>query len=199
MLGRRRTGNNMPAVVDTYGERAAAAESVYNADLVPPATSWATSRSALSARYAMPTIGPKVRAFFKDNHWRLDGLKWNWSWGGIDMGRQITSLPGATGGNGLAPFVRSTDFQTTLVQLHNWQTNDKWYICWNGTGSGMFQGSKEVRYQYPSFRVAQIDTSVTGGPGKPSMRMNRVPRYTSVQTIQKYTTTPKRYNTKGSQ
>jgi hypothetical protein len=160
----------------------------------PPATSFATSRSALSARLARPVVGPKVNAPFVSHKPRMNGLKFNWAWGGNDMGKHTVSLPGVKGM--LNGFVRSTDFQPVLVQLHDWQTNDNWYIAWNGTGAGMFSGSKRERYAYPSFRTAQIRTNVTGGVG--TGRMNRAPRFTSVQAIRKYTAQPSYYNTKGT-
>lgn len=197
MLGRKR---NTPAPLvapNYYDARNSAAESVYNADLVPPATSYAATRSALHSTYVNPTVAPKTRAAFVDHHWRMNGLKFNWSWGGINM-QPFTkaSLPGQSGG--LNGFVQSTDFQTTLVQLHDWQTNDNWYNCWNGSGSGMFNGSKETRYTYPSFRVSQINTSVTGGPGQYTQRMQPSPRFTSVQTIQRYSAQPSYYNTRST-
>jgi hypothetical protein len=127
----------------------------------------------------------------------MNGLRFNWSWGGINMGALTQSLPGVKGG-GLNGFVRRTDAQPTLVQLHDWQTNDNWYIAWNGTGAGMFQNQKAERYTYPSFRVSQVNTSLTGGPGPASMKMNLKPRFTSVQAIKKYTARPSYYNTKGT-
>jgi hypothetical protein len=197
MLGRRRSTNNMPVQGNYYDRHDAEALSIYNADLVPPATSYASTRSKLRSHFAIPTIGPKVGGPYVDHHWRLNGLRNMWAWGGTNQYTQTASLPGNCD-KGLNGFVRSSAFQPILVQLHDWQTNAKWYICWNGTGSGMFAGSKPVRYTYPSFRVDQVDTSVTGGPGQPSMRMNRTPRFTSVQAIKKYTATPSRYNTRGT-
>lgn len=199
MLGRNR-GRMAPTPIvptkDSYAQRAADSLSIYNADMEPPATSFATSVSPLSSSLARPVVGPKVNAPFVSRKERMNGLKFNWSWGGTDMGEQIASLPGSSSGlNGL---VRSSAFQRVLVQLHDWQTNDKWYIAWGGTGSGMFQYSKPERYQYPSFRVSQISTSVTGGPGPTTMRMQQRPRFTSVQAIRKYTAQPSYYNTQGS-
>lgn len=201
MFGRNKGTRNMaPSPIvptrDSFAQRAADSLSVYNADLVPPATSYATTKSGLSSRFANPVIGPKVNAPYVSRIPRMNGLKFNWSWGGINMGKMIRSLPGVSGGlNGL---VRSSGFQETLVQLHDWQTNDKWYIAWNGTGAGMFQHQKKERYSYPSFRVSVIDTSTTGGAGPQSMRMNQAPRFTSVQAIRKYTAQPSYYNTKGT-
>lgn len=200
MFGRNRGRNQAPSPIvptsDMYAARANASLGIYNAELEPPATSYATSRSPISSRYVNPTLSPKVNAPFVSHKWRMNGLKFNWAWGGNDMGKHTVSTPGVT--DGLNGFVRSTNFQTTLVQLHDWQMNDNWYIAWNGTGAGMFGHQKPERYQYPSFRVAQVSTNVTGGVGAPSMRMNRVPRFTSVQAIRKYTAQPSYYNTKAS-
>lgn len=199
MLGRyapRQAPTPIVPSKDSYAQRAADSLSVYNADMEPPATSYATTSSPLSAALARPTVGPKTNAAYVSRKPRMNGLRFFWSWGGLDMLRSTASLPGASGG--LIPFVRSTAFQPILVQLHDWTRNDKWYIAWNGTGSGMFQGSKKERYAYPSFRVSQVNTSLTGGPGPTTMRMNQRPRFTSVQAIKKYTAQPSYYNTKGS-
>lgn len=200
MFGRNSAPRQAPSPIvprgDTYAKRAADSLSVYNADMEPPATSYVASTSPMSSRLARPTVGPKVNAPFVSRKERLNGLRFNWSWGGINMGNHLASTPGVTGGlNGV---VRQSAFQTVLVQLHDWQTNDKWYIAWNGTGAGMFQHQKAERYQYPSFRVSQIHTSTTGGPGPQSMRMGGRPRFTSVQAIRKYTAQPSYYNTQGS-
>lgn len=200
MLRRNTAPRQAPSPIvprgNSYAQHAADSLSIYNADMEPPATSYATSTSPMSSRLARPVVGPKVNAPFVSRKERLNGLRFNWSWGGINMGKQTVSLPGSDGGlNGM---VRSTDFQPVLVQLHDWQTNDQWYIAWNGTGAGMFQHQKAERYQYPSFRVSQVNTSVTGGPGPTTMRMQPRPRFTSVQAIRKYTAQPSYYNTQGS-
>lgn len=192
--GRRMAPNPIVPSRDSFAERANKSLDIYNASMEPPATSYAATRSPISSRYAQPVLGPKVNAPFVTRKPRLNGLKFNWAWGGNDMSRHIVSLPGVKGM--LNGFVRSTDFQPVLVQLHDWQTNDNWYIAWGATGSGMFQGSKRERYAYPSFRVSQIRTNVTGGVG--TGRMNRAPRFTSVQAIKKYTAQPSYYNTKGT-
>lgn len=200
MFGRNRGRNMAPSPIvptsDMYAARANAALGIYNAEMEPPATSYATSTSPVSGRYAPPTMGPKTNAPFVSFKWRMNGLKFNWAWGGNDMGKHTVSLPGVS--DGLNGFVRSTKFQTTLVQLHDWQTNDQWYIAWNGSGAGMFNGQRPERYQYPSFRASQISTNTTGGVGAPTMRMNRTPRFTSVQAIKKYTAQPSYYNTKSA-
>lgn len=196
MFRRRMTPTPIVPSRDSFAERANKSLDIYNAEMEPPATSYVTSTSPLSSTHANPVIGPKVDAPFVSHKERMNGLRFNWSWGGINMGKFLASLPGVS--SGLNGMVRSTDAQTTLVQLHDWQLNDQWYIAWNGTGSGMFQGSKATRYSYPSFRVSQVNTSLTGGAGPTTMRMSQKPRYTSVQAIRKYTAQPSYYNTKGA-
>lgn len=181
---------------DMYAARAAQSLSIYNADVEPPSTSYSTTRSPISSRFAAPVVAPKTNAPFVSHKPRLNGLIFNWAWGGNDMGKHTVSLPGVQ--DGLNGYVRSTNFQTTLVQLHDWQTNAKWYIAWNGTGAGMFQHQRAERYQYPSFRVSQVHTNTSGGVGPSTMRMNRMPRFTSVQAIRKYTAQPSYYNTQSS-
>lgn len=200
MFGRYKGRNMAPSPIvptsDMYAARANASLDVYNAEMDPPATSYVTSTSPVSSRLARPILSPKVNAPFVSRKPRLNGLFFNWAWGGNDMGKHTVSLPGVQ--DGLNGYVRSTNFQTTLVQLHDWQTNANWYIAWNGTGAGMFTGQKAERYQYPSFRVSQIRTNTSGGVGPSTMRMNRVPRFTSVQAIRKYTAQPSYYNTQGT-
>lgn len=196
MLGGRQSVKPI-ANSDIYAQRANTALNTYNAELVPPATSYAGVQTPLTSRYAEPTIAPKLRAFFKDSHWRMNGLLNAWSWGAINMKPYIGSLPGE-GAAGLTGVVRSSDFQTQTVRLHDWQMNRNWYIAFNGTGSGMFQGSNVIRYQYPSFRVAQINTRTSGGPGPVGMQMQPRPRFTAVQRIQKYTARPRYYDTRSA-
>ena len=199
-FGRRTGRGGAPSPIvptsDMYATRANASLDVYNAQMEPPATSYVTSTSPVSGAYRPPVMGPKTNAPFVSRKLRLNGLFFNWAWGGNDMGKHTVSLPGVS--DGLNGYVRSTNFQTTLVQLHDWQTNSQWYIAWNGTGAGMFQHQKKERYSYPSFRVPQIRTNVTGGVGPTSMRMNRTPRFTSVQAIKKYSAQPSYYNTRGT-
>lgn len=199
-FGRNKTRNMAPSPIvptgDMYAARANKSLDIYNAEMEPPATSYVTSKSPVSSRLARPVVSPKVNAPFVSHKPRLNGLIYNWAWGGNDMGKHTVSLPGVS--DGLNGFVRSTSAQTTLVQLHDWQSNANWYIAWNGTGAGMFQHQKAERYSYPSFRVAQVHTNTSGGVGPSTMRMNRTPRFTSVQAIRKYTAQPSYYKTQGT-
>jgi hypothetical protein len=191
MLGRGRAP--VGRAPDMYAARASAAESVYNADSSVKLESVDFSRNPMhSSNYSVPSTAPKLRAFFKSNMWRMDGIINNWAWGATDQGAHTASLPY---GGGMDGTVRSTNYQRILVQLHDWQLNRKWYVCWNGNGGGVFSNSNPLRYEYPSFRVPQINVSLTGGPGVPTQRMQSTPRYTAVQKVQKYTANPRYYNT----
>lgn len=190
-LGAKQRGTPQPRD-DYYAQRANASLSIYNAEPTRPATTFVTSTAPGFSRYAPPTVQPKVRAFFKDSHWRLDGIVNSWSWGSTDQGMHTASLPY---GGGMDGTVRSTQFQRALVQLHDWSQNLKWYIAWNGSGSGMFMGSNPIRYEYPSFRVPQINTRTSGGPGPVGMHMQTKPQFTAVQRVQKYTVQQRYYRT----
>lgn len=177
-----------------YAERANSSLSIYNAEPPIPATAFATTRSPLSARQVNPTIRPKVRAFFKDGHWRMNGIINFWSWGAVDQGANTASLPY---GGGMDGGVNSSRFQTALVQLHDWSFNLKLRQAgWNATGSGMFMGSNPIRYTYPSFRVPQLDVRTSGGPGPVGTSMQPRSRFTAVQRIPKYTAPVRYYQTR---
>lgn len=179
---------------DLYAERLNSSLDVYNAEPAIPATAYATTRSGLKDRQSNPTIAPKVRAFFKDGHWRLGGIINYWSWGAVDQGANTASLPY---GGGMDGGVNSSRFQTALVQLHDWSNYLKIRQAgWPATGSGMFMGSNPVRYTYPSFRVPQIDVRTSGGPGPIGTRMQPRSRFTAVQKIPKYTAPVRYYNTR---
>lgn len=192
MLGSRRRVQPHSNAPDMYAERLNSSLSVYNAEPSVPVSTFATTRSPISSIYRLPTIGPKVRAFFKSGKFRDEGLEYNWAWGATDQGQHTASLPY---GGGMDGTVRSTQYQRVLVQLHNWQMNRKWYIAWNGTGGGVFNQSNPIRYEYPSFRVPQINTALSGGAGPASMRMQQRPRFSAVQKIRRASVSPRYYNT----
>jgi hypothetical protein len=192
MLGRNRVQpmSNQP---DSYTQRLNSSLSVYNAEPSVPIASQSFSNGLVASRYSVPPTNVKTWAPFVSHFWRLNGMINNWAWGATDQGAHTASLPY---GGGMDGTVRSTQFQRMLVQLHDWQLNRRWYIAFNGTGGGMFNESNPLRYEYPSFRVPQINTSLTGGPGVPTQRMQSVPRFTAVQRIAKANVTPRYYNTK---
>ena len=171
---------------DPYAERIAQAESVYNAEPGVPSTSYAGVRSNLTSGLNVPADKKWTGAPIVSHKWRRNGLRYMWSWGGIDMGK-FKGLPigGPNGGT-----VNSTFFQRTLVQLHDWQTNDHWYIAYPAA-TVMFGSQHNLGL---SFRTPQISTQVTGGSWP--ARMNARNRYTKVQRVPRPNATPKQYNTK---
>jgi len=64
----------------------------------------------------------------------------------------------------------------------------------NGTFNGALWQAGYPRNLGFSFRVEQLRTNTTGGPGP--AQMNIRPRFNRVQTIRRYNATPKAYNTK---
>lgn len=194
MLGGKPRSAPAPRNPDMYAERLNSSLSIYNAEPVVPATAYATTRIPLMSVYREPTVQPKMRAFFKDNHWNLAGIFNFWSWGATNQGAYTASLPY---GGGMDGTVRSTMFQRVLVQLHDWSLYPKLRQAgFPATGSGMFMGSNPIRYTYPSFRVPQIDTRTSGGPGPVGTSMQPRPKFTAVQRVPRYTTQIRYYNTR---
>lgn len=173
------------STADPYAQRAAKAEDVYNASLNPPATSYAGVKSGLTTRLRVPADTKWTWAPIVSHKWRRKGLRYMWAWGGIDMGR-FKSRPTSGPDSGQ---VNSTLFQTTLVQLHDWQTNDKWYICYPAA-SVMFGSQHNTGL---SFRTPQLQTQITGGSWP--ARMTPRNRYTKVQNVPRYNATPGHYKT----
>jgi len=180
---------------DIYAKRAADSLSVYNAEQVPPATSYAGVRSRLSSALGFQNsrVTNKNSAVVSRKE-RLQGLFYNWAWGGNDMYRQAQSLP-QSGPSGLDGQVNNSTFQKILVQLHDWSINSNWYIAYPMAGA-VFNGSDTVRGTYPSFRVSVIQTNTSGASG-PS-RMTPTPRFTAVQRVPKYSSSPRYYSTVAS-
>lgn len=176
-----------------YAARANMALNVYNAELEPPATNYADVKSGLtSGLKEVHAVNSNRTAAFVSRIPRMLGLVFNWSWGATDQGKHAeASLPQA-GGSGLNGFVNSTMFQRILVQLHDWQTNRRWYISYP-MGGAVFMGSKAVRYTYPSFRTQQISANTSGGVGP--ARMTPRNKYTAVQKVPRYNATPRFYST----
>lgn len=175
-----------------YGARLNSSLATKHAEMPVPATDYATTRSALSDRQPFEHQPITYRdSAIVSRIPRMLGLLFNWSWGGVDQGANTGSLP-QPGNNGLTGLVNSTQFQRILVQLHDWQLNRRWYIAYPMAGA-VFQGGNAVRGTYPSFRAEQISANVTGGVGPG--RMQPRPRFSAVQKIAKYNTTPRFYGT----
>lgn len=175
-----------------YAARLNASVDIYNAEPTIPATNYADAPSSLR-----DTMGiPKSKISNRDSAIvsrmpRLLGLVFNWSWGGNDQYQNSASLPQPRGG--LTGLVASSAFQRVLVQLHDWQTNRRWYIAYPMTG-GVFNLGNPIRGTYPTFRTQQINANTSGGVGKG--RMQPRPRFTAVQRVPKYNASPRYYNTR---
>lgn len=174
-----------------YAARANMSLDVYNAELPVPATNYADVQSGLTSglKEVHDTNNNRTAAFVTAIP-RMLGLVFNWSWGAVNQGANTRSLPQP--GSGLNGLVASTKFQQTLVQLHDWQLNRRWYIAYP-MGGAVFMGGQSVRYTYPSFRTEQIKANVSGGPGVSSMTPRN--RYTAVQRVPKYNSSPRFYST----
>lgn len=176
---------------DPYAERANASLGIYNAEMEPPATNYADVKSVLSSGLKTPAERNSNRtAAFVSRFPRMLGMVFNYSWGAVNQGANTASLPTTNGGlNGM---VNNTRFQQILVQLHDWQTNRRWYIDYPMAGA-VFMGGNPVRGTYPSFRTEQLSTNATGGPG--TARMQPRNRYTAVQKVPRYNASPRFYST----
>lgn len=171
---------------DPYAARAAKAEDIYNASVNPPSTSYVDVRSSLSTSLRVPADKRWTGAPFVSHRWRRNGLRYMWSWGGINMGPfKGRPVSGPNSGQ-----VNSSFFQTTLTQLHNWQTNDRWYIVYPAA-TVMFGSEHNMGL---SFRTPQIYTQTTGGSWP--ARMTQRPQYKKVQRVPRYNATPRAYNTR---
>lgn len=170
---------------DVYAQRLAKSEDVYHASMNPPATSYVGVRSGLTSNQQMPADTRWTGAPIVSHRWIRRGLRYMWSWGGSDMGQfKGPPISGPDSGQ-----VNSSQFQQTLVQLHDWQTNDRWYICYPAA-SVMFGSQHNLGL---SFRTPQLATQTTGGSWP--ARMNARNRYTKVQRVPQYNTTPSAYRT----
>lgn len=165
----------------------------YGEDAVP-ARNFVATKSPLHDKKPKQYSGVKTWAPYVDRRPRRNGLLYAWAWGSVNMGEQTASLPS---GGTYSGAVRSTNFQTSLVQLQDWSQNLKWYICYPMAGA-VFQGSKDVRYTYPSFRTPQPKVRTSGGPGTPGVRMQPRPRFSAVQRVSQYNTKPRYYSTQSA-
>lgn len=177
-----------PGTDQKFAAQANASLDVYNAQMEPPATAYVLASSPLMSNLAAPKSKVWTWAPFVSHRWRRNGHRFAWSWGGIDMYR-FTGPPKSGPSSGQ---VNSTAFQKTLVQLHDWQTNDNWYICYPAA-TVMFGSEHNLGL---SFRTQQLDTQITGGSWP--ARMTPRNRYTKVQRVPRYNSTPQAYQTKGA-
>jgi hypothetical protein len=151
----------------------------WEGDLPAPITSYAASvnQSVLGGRYQVPASTAWTRSAVVMRKPRRKGIRYFYSHGGMDVPPPQVQ-PGPRSG-----MVALSLFQRTLVTLHDWSQNDGWFICY-------------PRNLGWSFRVDQLKTQVTGGPG-PS-RSAAKPLFPRVQRVPRPSVVPRAYDTKSA-
>lgn len=159
-----------------------------NADPMPvPATSYATTRTPMSAPYRPEQgVQNRTRSASVSRKPRMNGLDFDYVHGDTNMGGNVRVAMKATGQ------VESTVYQPVMRNLWDWCLNRKWYICY--PAATVMNGGKHNLAL--SIRVDQLKTTKTGGPGK--ARMAGKPAFVKVQDIRRYSSIPATYQTKSS-
>lgn len=157
------------------------------ADAVPPpATSYATSKSAMRSPYRpMQGEQAKSRSAVVSHVPRRNGWENNYVYGDAHI---PLGLPFVATGQ-----ARSTIFQPIMRMLADWMINGSWYEFGYPAATVMNGGAHNLGW---SMRVDQLQTSVNGGPTP--KRMGSKPAFTRVQNIPRYSSTPAMYPTRSS-
>lgn len=165
-----------------------ASEVSWEGDITPPVTTYASAAANLpmKSRLNVPASTNRTGSPVVSRAERRDGLQYFYSHGGTRMPVPGVPRPGPGG-------VVSSAFQTTLVQLHDWVINRKWYAAGYPRGGSVFTGG--IRLD-SSFRGPQPQTMYTGGPTKAAMQQR--PLFPAVQTVQRYGVTVRRYPTRAT-
>lgn len=153
----------------------------YRGDLTPPVTSYASTLPAtpLASRLSVPSTTAATRSAVVVRAPRRNGNNFFYSHGAVQMPEALPA-PGARGVGAVA----SSAFQRDNVQLMDWQINASW---------GAAGRPRNLGY---STRVPQLQTNVTGGPGKSSSTQR--PLFTRVQTVQRAQAKVGRFKTRSS-
>lgn len=163
-----------------FGTGAPGGQIEYHGDLTPPVSSYAASaaKSPLISTLLVPASTVVSGAAVVNRQPRRGGHRFFYSHGAVPM---PPALPGSGPGIG---GVFSSLFQRFNIQLMDWQINTSWYE------------SGYPRNLAWSTRVPQLQTNVTGGPGK-SQQTQR-PLFTRVQTVPRATVRVRSYPTKAA-
>lgn len=153
----------------------------YKGDLTPPNTSYASAlpNQPLASRLYNPASTAWTRSAVVTRAPRRGGMRSFYSHGAVTMPEALP-MPGAGGVGG----VRSSAFQTQNVQLMDWQINPSW---------GEAGRPRNLGY---STRVPQLQTNVTGGPGRSSS--DQRPLFTRVQTVSRAQVSVRSYPTRSA-
>jgi hypothetical protein len=139
----------------------------YRGDVTPPVTSYASAadRTPMLARLGLTSSTIRTRSSVVNRMDRRGGMRFFYVHGGIDMPNALPHPGPGVGG------VNSSAFQPTLVQLMDWQINPRWFEAGYPRNLGL------------STRVPQLQTNITGGPGR--SRQTQRPLFTKVQQVQR--------------
>lgn len=153
----------------------------YHGDITPPVTSYASSlpRTPLATRLNNPSSTNVTGSAVVARQPRRGGHMFFYSHGAVVMPNALPH-PGAGGVGG----VESSAFQPYNIQLMDWQINRSWYEAGYPRNLGL------------STRVPQLQTNVTGGPGR--SRSVQRPLFTQVQTVPRASVRVRSYPTKGT-
>lgn len=151
----------------------------WEGDLVPPVTSYATTRAyqAPNVRLGIPASTNRTNSAVVMRRPRRNGLRYFYAHGGLLMPLNGVPTPGAGG-------VRVSAFQPWLVHLYDWITNSAWFAAGYPRNTGL------------TFRVPQLKTQVTGGSGPGAMDAR--PLFPRVQSVPRASAIVRRYPTRSS-
>lgn len=153
----------------------------YRGDLPAPDSTYASALPAtpLASRLTVPATTNRTGSAVVDRRVRRGGHHFFYSHGAVPM-------PNALPGQGAAQIggVNSSAFQPYNVALMDWQINTSWYESGYPRNLGL------------STRVPQLQTNVTGAPGK--SRQQPRPLFTRVQTVERARVVVRTYQTQGA-
>jgi hypothetical protein len=153
----------------------------YRGDLTPPDTSYASvlPTTPLTTRLFNPSSTNRTGSAVVTRAPRRNGQLFFYAHGAVTQPNALPNPGAASIGN-----VNSSAFQTQLVQLFDWQKNIAWHEAGYPRNLGL------------STRVPQLETNVTGGPGKSSS--DQRPLFTKVQQVQRARVVVRSYPTKSA-
>jgi hypothetical protein len=139
----------------------------YRGDLPAPVTTYASAlpTTPLTSRQYNPPSTNRTKSAVVDRKPRRGGHMFFYSHGAVPM---LTPIREDSNSQGLVPI---SMFQRFNIALMDWQKNLSWYESGYPRNLGL------------STRVPQLQTNVTGGPGRSSM--DQRPLFTKVQTVQR--------------
>lgn len=159
--------------------RAGPGSITWEGDLVPPVTTYASARpyGAPSARLNIRPSTNRTNSAVVDRRPRRNGLRYFYAHGSTVMPVGGVPRPGPGG-------VLSSAFQRILVHLTDWSQNDALFAAGYPRNLGL------------SFRVAQLNTQVSGGSGPGAMEAR--PLFPKIQRVPRYSTDPRYYPTRAT-